>query len=85
LQAQIDEANAAFGRTTAAIVGARVDQRIEGGDVAPTICEVARELGVDAIIVGSHALAASADSSSAQSANMSFGTLHAQYSSCPLT
>jgi nucleotide-binding universal stress UspA family protein len=54
-QAQIDEANAAFGRTAAALVGARVDQRIEGGDVAPTICEVARELGVDAIIVGSHA------------------------------
>ena len=32
----------------------RVDQRIETGDVARTICDVAGELGVDAIVLGSH-------------------------------
>jgi nucleotide-binding universal stress UspA family protein len=53
-QAQIAQADAALGRTAAALPGLRVEERIEGGDVAPTICEVARELGVDAIVVGSH-------------------------------
>jgi nucleotide-binding universal stress UspA family protein len=53
-QAQLDEADAAFARTAAALVGPRVEARVEGGDVASAICEVARELGVDAIVVGSH-------------------------------
>ena len=52
--AQIAQAKAALGRTAAALSGLHVEERIEGGDVAPTICEVARELGVDAIVVGSH-------------------------------
>ena len=53
-QAQIGQAEAALEQTAAALAGLHVEQRIEGGDVAPTICEVARELGVDAIVVGSH-------------------------------
>ena len=51
---QIDEAKAALARTATALAGARVDQRIEAGDAGPTICDVARELGVDTIVVGSH-------------------------------
>jgi nucleotide-binding universal stress UspA family protein len=52
-QAQIAEAKAALARTRAVLVGARVGERIEAGDAGPTICDVARELGVDAIVVGS--------------------------------
>jgi nucleotide-binding universal stress UspA family protein len=33
---------------------AEIDQRIETGDPAATICLVARDLGVDAIVIGSH-------------------------------
>ena len=51
---QIDEAKAALARTATALAGARVDERIEAGDAGPTICDVARELGVDTIVVGSH-------------------------------
>ena len=51
---QIDEAKAALARTATALAGARVDERIEAGDAGPTICDVARELGVDAIVVGSY-------------------------------
>ena len=53
-QAQIAQADAALGRTAAALAGIRVEKRIEGGDIGRTICDVARELGVDAIVVGSH-------------------------------
>ena len=41
-QAQIAQAKATLGRTAAALSGLHVEERIEGGDVAPTICEVAR-------------------------------------------
>jgi nucleotide-binding universal stress UspA family protein len=41
-------------RAAAVLVSTRIDQRIEAGDVARTICSVASELGVDTIIVGSH-------------------------------
>ena len=53
-QLEISEANAALEHTASAFAAARVDQRIEGGDAGKTICDVARELGVDAIVVGSH-------------------------------
>lgn len=33
---------------------ARLDQRVETGDPGATICLVARELAVDAIVIGSH-------------------------------
>ena len=51
---EVAEANAELARTAAALTDAHVDERIEVGDVARTICEVARKLGVDAIVVGSH-------------------------------
>ena len=51
---QIDEAKAALASTSAMIAGDHVDQRIEAGDAGATICDVARELGVDTIVVGSH-------------------------------
>ncbi|MGO9873127.1 MAG: universal stress protein [Acidimicrobiia bacterium] len=53
-QAQIGDADAALERTAALFADTRVDRRIEGGDAGRTICDVARELGVDAIVVGSH-------------------------------
>lgn len=53
-QAQIADAKAALARTSGVIAGVRVDERIEAGDAGPTICDVARELGVDTIVVGSH-------------------------------
>jgi nucleotide-binding universal stress UspA family protein len=49
-------ANAELARTAAVVTGCPVDERIEVGDVARTICSVAAELGVDAIVVGSHNL-----------------------------
>jgi nucleotide-binding universal stress UspA family protein len=42
------------GALTSAIGAATVDERIEMGDPAAMIVSVARELGVDLIIVGSH-------------------------------
>jgi nucleotide-binding universal stress UspA family protein len=33
---------------------ATIDQRIETGDAAATICLVARDLGVDVVVIGSH-------------------------------
>lgn len=54
-RAEVAEANDELARTAQVLTGARVDQRIEVGDVARTICEVAGALRVDAIIVGSHA------------------------------
>ena len=39
----------------AALTGAKVEERIEVGDVARTICDIASTLHVDAIVVGSHA------------------------------
>ena len=41
-QAQIAQADAALGRTAAALAGIRVEKRIEGGDIGRTICDVAR-------------------------------------------
>jgi nucleotide-binding universal stress UspA family protein len=50
---EVAQANGALDRTAAALAGAPVETRLEIGDVARTICEVAGELGVDAIVVGS--------------------------------
>jgi universal stress protein A len=52
--AELAEAREELERTAAALTTARVDKRIEVGDVARTICRVAEELGVDVIVVGSH-------------------------------
>jgi nucleotide-binding universal stress UspA family protein len=54
-RAQVEHANSELSHAAAALGGATVDQRIEIGDVAKTICSVASELHVDAIVVGSHA------------------------------
>ena len=54
-QAEVAHANDELARAASALTGAQVDQRTEVGDVARTLCDVAAELGVDAIVVGSHA------------------------------
>jgi nucleotide-binding universal stress UspA family protein len=53
-RAEVAEANAELARTAAVLTGAHVDERIEVGQVARTICDVARQMEVDAIVVGSH-------------------------------
>jgi nucleotide-binding universal stress UspA family protein len=52
--AELAEAREELERTAAALTSARVEKRIEVGDVAGTICRVAEEVGVDVIVVGSH-------------------------------
>jgi nucleotide-binding universal stress UspA family protein len=52
-QDHLGEIDAALKRTAAAVGAVQVDQRVEGGDVARKICDVARELEVDAIVIGS--------------------------------
>jgi len=54
-QSQINEAKAAIARTANQVTLTRVDERIEAGDAGPTICDVARELKVDTIVIGSRA------------------------------
>ena len=51
---ELKEAGEELERTAAALSSAAVDKRIEVGDVAKTVCRVAEELQVDAIVVGSH-------------------------------
>ena len=51
---QVAEARAELARTAAMLTGVAVEQVIEAGDAADTICRVAERLGVDAIVVGSH-------------------------------
>jgi len=48
------EARAELARTSAVLHGARVHEIIETGDAADAICQTAKQLGVDVIIVGSH-------------------------------
>jgi nucleotide-binding universal stress UspA family protein len=50
----IREAEHAFARTSAVIVAASVDSRVEAGDVAWTIARVAQEIGADVIVVSAH-------------------------------
>jgi len=54
-KAEVAEANAELAHTAEALTGVQIDERIAVGNVANTICSVAAELGVDAIVVGSHA------------------------------
>ena len=51
---EMAEAGDELERTAAALTTARVDKRIEVGDVGGTICRVAADLNVDVIVVGSH-------------------------------
>ena len=51
---EMAEAGEELERTAAALSTAKVDKRIEVGDVSGTICKVAADLHVDVIVVGSH-------------------------------
>ena len=51
---QAIEARDELARTAAMLTGVPVEQLIEEGDPADTICRVAERLGVGAIVVGSH-------------------------------
>jgi nucleotide-binding universal stress UspA family protein len=51
---ELAEAGEELERTAAALTSTAVDKRIEVGDVSGTICKVAADLNVDAIVVGSH-------------------------------
>jgi nucleotide-binding universal stress UspA family protein len=51
---ELAEAGEELERTAAALTTAKVDKRIEVGDVAGTICRVAAELHADVIVAGSH-------------------------------
>jgi nucleotide-binding universal stress UspA family protein len=53
--AQVRDAESDLAAVAALLGGGSVDQRVEAGDVARTVCTVARELDVDAIVVGCHA------------------------------
>ncbi len=50
----IREANSELARAAATLAAGQVDQRVEAGEVAPTICNVAREINADIIVVGAH-------------------------------
>ena len=52
----LEVARAGLARTASALTGmqAQVEEKIEGGDPADVICDVAEHLGVDVVIVGSH-------------------------------
>ena len=51
---ELAEARDELARTSAALSGARVHELVETGDAADTICQTAKRLGVDVIVVGSH-------------------------------
>jgi nucleotide-binding universal stress UspA family protein len=51
---ELAEAGEELERTAAALTNAKIDKRIEVGDVAGTICRVAADLHTDVIVVGSH-------------------------------
>jgi nucleotide-binding universal stress UspA family protein len=52
-EAELERANEELTATAAALHGRPVETRVEIGDAATTICDVAGELGVDVIVVGS--------------------------------
>ena len=54
LNVELDHANDELAQTAHALHDITVDKRVEIGDAATTICDVAAELGVDVIVVGSH-------------------------------
>jgi nucleotide-binding universal stress UspA family protein len=51
---ELADARAELARTSAVLHSARVHEIIETGDAADAICQTAKRLGVDVIIVGSH-------------------------------
>ena len=51
---ELAEAGEELERTAAALTTAKIDKRIEVGDVAGTICRVAADVHADVIVVGSH-------------------------------
>ena len=51
---ELAEAGDELERTAAALTTAKLDKRIEVGDVGGTVCRIATELNVDVIVVGSH-------------------------------
>jgi nucleotide-binding universal stress UspA family protein len=51
---EMAEAGEELERTAGALTTAKIDKRIEIGDVGGTVCRVAAELKVDVIVVGSH-------------------------------
>jgi nucleotide-binding universal stress UspA family protein len=51
---ELDATEAELAQAADAIGRPGVDQRIEAGNVARTVCDVARELRVDAIVIGCH-------------------------------
>ena len=51
---EMAEADEELDRTARALTSARVDRRVEAGDIGGTICRTAEDLGVDVIVVGSH-------------------------------
>src|SRR4029079_5501971 len=51
---ELAEAGEELERTAAALTNAKIDKRIEVGDVAGTVCRVAADLHADVIVVGSH-------------------------------
>lgn len=53
-RAEQAEASEELDRTAAALGGVEVERRVELGDVAAAICDVAAEIGADIIVVGSH-------------------------------
>jgi nucleotide-binding universal stress UspA family protein len=48
----IKEANYQLERAAATLAAGHVETRVEAGDVAPTICTVAREINADMIVIG---------------------------------
>src|SRR4051812_863276 len=53
-KAENDEARTELERTAGRLHATQIEERIEVGDVAGAICKTAADLGVDAIVVGSH-------------------------------
>jgi nucleotide-binding universal stress UspA family protein len=51
---ELAEAGEELERTAAALSNAKIDKRVEVGDVGATVCRIAGELDVDVIVVGSH-------------------------------
>jgi nucleotide-binding universal stress UspA family protein len=51
---ELADAGSELERTAAELTTAQVDKRIELGDVAPTVCRIADDVGADVIVVGSH-------------------------------
>jgi nucleotide-binding universal stress UspA family protein len=51
---ELANAREELARTSAVLHGARVEELVEMGDAADAICQTAKRLAVDVIIVGSH-------------------------------